>query len=97
MLTFKQWQEDTVKQLVSKYRCTNAEAAACCDNWRWYREHIQPAMQAGERPNEDVAKSLSDHCPYAPRQLEREFLSYGFENFWPAGYDLKGKKIDYVL
>jgi len=96
MLTFKKWQEDTVKRLVLKYRCTQAEAELCCDRWRWYREHIQPAMKAGQRPDPAVAKSLVEHCPYSVRQLQREFLSYGHgEEFWPVGYDLKGYKIQY--
>jgi hypothetical protein len=97
MLTFRQWQDQTIQALVDRYGCTRDEAAKCCDNWRWYKEHVQPAMKEGERPNEDVAKSLVDHCPYAPRQLEREFLSYGFENFWPLGYDMQGRKIQYTF
>jgi len=95
MLTFKQWQNQKTKELVKKYDCTREEAAKCCDRWRWYRDHLQPAMTRGERPSEDVAKSIVEHCPYSPRQLEREFLSYGFENFWPSCYDFQGNKIQY--
>lgn len=93
MKTYAQWREQAIQAIAQKYKCTMGEAAQCIDNWRWWRECIEPAMKAGEQPNEDVAKSLVKHCPYSMEQLCKMFWSWHGRDFLPISIAFDGKVI----
>lgn len=91
MQTFAQWRDSTIDYLVDKYDCTRSEAEQCVDNWRWWREHVEPAMRAGEHPGEDVAKSLVKHSPYSMAQMCKMFWSWHGRDFLPVEIAFDGK------
>jgi hypothetical protein len=94
MLTYAQYRERKIAELVAEYDCKASDAALCVDNRRWYEENIKPAMERGETPNEDVAKSLAKNGHMAVMQYCREFLRMtGRDDFWPTYLDLNGKVI----
>lgn len=96
MLTFKQWQDKRVKELCAKYpRFTSETAREACTSQQWHDKHILPAMERGETPPYSVAKSLVEHSPYSPLQLEKIWRGqFGRETmFWPSGFDYDGMKV----